>query len=39
MLRAQQLGATADRLVRAAHSGCLADGDKPWRHTSASVTV
>lgn len=35
MLRAQELGAPADWLVRASHNRCLPDGEKLWQHTGA----
>lgn len=39
MLRAQELGAPADWLVRAAHNRCLPDGEKLWQHTGAGESV
>lgn len=35
MLRAQDLDAPADWLVRAKHNRCLLDGDRLWEHTGA----
>lgn len=39
MLRAQELGAPADWLVRASHNRYLPDGEKLWQHTSAGNSV
>ncbi|MBG6223447.1 hypothetical protein IWX79_004423, partial [Janthinobacterium sp. CAN_S1] len=39
MLRAQELGAPADWLVRAKHNRCLPDGDKLWEHTGAGAPI
>ena len=39
MLRAQELGAPADWLVRAKHNRCLPDGDRLWEHTGAGAPI
>ena len=39
MLRAQELGAPADWLVRAKHNRCLPDGGKLWQHTGAGAPI
>lgn len=39
MLRAQELGAPADWLVRASHNRCLPDGEKLWQHTGAGTPI
>jgi len=39
MLRAQELGAPADWLVRAKHNRCLPDGDMLWEHAGAGVPI
>ena len=39
MLRAHELGAPADWLVRAKHNRCLPDGDKLWQHTGAGEPI
>ncbi|CAN7188484.1 IS4 family transposase [Pseudoduganella sp. LjRoot289] len=39
MRRAQELGAPADWLIRAAHNRCLPDGGKLWDHTTAGPVL